>query len=202
MARKKTKRSKSRIKPKPAAPPEHGRASDAKIAQRVAVILQLKLDGAEPWNIRDFVSAKEQAGEPPWTMDADQKPLSDSTIRRYIAAADERICEESLSQEKTAMHRHLCQRRGLYARALEAGELGTALAVLRDLALLADLYPSARTVVAGDKANPLFLHHTGNVTHDPTLEAADAAFAESLADSVLDSVTDPGTDAGADSAAD
>ena len=32
------------------------------------------------------------------------------------------------------------------------------------------------------------LHHTGNVSNEPSLQAADAAYAESLADSVIDSV--------------
>lgn len=39
---------------------------------------------------------------------------------------------------------------------------------------------------------------SGNVSHEPSLEAADAAYAESLADTVIDSVADPGPDSAAD----
>ena len=132
-------------KKKPPAPgPKKPRASDAKIEQRVQAVLQLKLDGAEPWNVCRYVSEKEQAGEQPWTMDADRKPLCQRTIERYMAAADERISAITLTHEKNALHLAFAQRRGLYARAMADKDFRTALAVLADLARLADLYPAPK----------------------------------------------------------
>ena len=92
--------------------------------------------------MRQYVRDKEQVGEEPWKMGPDQKPLSESTLYRYVALASERISEACLAQEKDAVHLHLSQRRGLYARAVEDGDFRTALCVLQDLARLADLYPS------------------------------------------------------------
>lgn len=133
-------------KKKPGDDPRNGgRASDATIEQRVLVVLQLKLDGAQPWDIRRYVSEKEVLGEVPWTMDADRKPLSERTIQRYMTDADTRISAICLTQEKNAIHLHFAQRRGLYAEAKLDRDFRTALAVLQDLAHLADLYPAAKT---------------------------------------------------------
>ena len=49
-------------------------------------------------DIREFVAGLEQRGEPPWTMDADRKPLCERTIRNYMVAADEIIAEDHRQQ--------------------------------------------------------------------------------------------------------
>ena len=64
------------------------RATDTTIEERVQVILQLKLDGAQPWDIGQYVADRERAGDPPWTINADQKPLSERTIRRYMVLTE------------------------------------------------------------------------------------------------------------------
>ncbi len=50
------------------------------VVLRVQVVLQLKLDGAQRWDILQYIAEKELLGEPPWTMAANQKPLCERQI--------------------------------------------------------------------------------------------------------------------------
>jgi hypothetical protein len=120
------------------------RASNANMEQRILSILQIRLDGAQAWDLCHYVSEKELAGEPPWTMDPDGKPLCERTIQRYMVEVNERISAACLTLEKNSVHLAISQRRGLYARTMEEGDHRTALAVLQDLAQLADLYPAPK----------------------------------------------------------
>lgn len=112
--------------------------------QRIQAVLQIRLDGAEGWDVRLYVAEKEKAGEQPWKIEEGGKPLSERQIRRYVQAADALVSESCRISRATAIRRHKAQRRSLYARAIQTGDLGTALAVLRDLATLQDLYPAKK----------------------------------------------------------
>lgn len=119
-------------------------ATPATIEQRIQAILQIRLDGAEGWDVRQYVAEKEKAGEQPWKIEEGGKSLSERQIRRYIHAADALVSESCRGSRTQAIRRHKAQRRSLYARAIQTGDLGTALAVLRDLATLQDLYPAKK----------------------------------------------------------
>jgi hypothetical protein len=118
------------------------KATAATIRARVEDLLRLLLDGAQPWDIRHYVSGREAAGAPPWAVPQGGKPLSERQIRRYCDQADRLIAESCRTHRKQLLRRHLAQRRNLLARALNTGDLRTALAVLDSLAKLLALFPS------------------------------------------------------------
>jgi hypothetical protein len=111
---------------------------------RVADILRIRLDGAESWDCRAYVSQKQLAGEAPWKLADGANPLCDRQIYRYIEQADALIQSSCLTSRKKLLRNHLAQRRSLFARAVQAGDVKAALAVLQDLARLQDLYPAAK----------------------------------------------------------
>ena len=107
--------------------------------QRIQAILQIRLDGAETWDVEAFVADKERAGEEPWKITGE--PLSQKQVLDYIREADHRIATSS-PDAQTAAARHLAMRRSLYARAVQAGEIRAALAILVDIAKIEEVYPA------------------------------------------------------------
>jgi hypothetical protein len=122
----------------------------AKVAQRVEEFVQIILDGAEPHDLRQYVSDREAQEGTPWTLADGDKGLSDRQIRRYAVAAERVIAESVRTGRKKVMRRHLARRRNLYAKSVAQGDLRTALAVLADEARLLKLYdevPRGRVAV-------------------------------------------------------
>jgi hypothetical protein len=124
----------------------------ADLLARVEEVLRVRLDGAEFWDVREYVREKEQEGAPPWAVPEGGKPLSDGTLWRYIGRADRLIAESCRASRKKLLRRHLTQRRALFARALAAGDLRAALAALDSEARLLRLTerPSGRKGKPGD----------------------------------------------------
>jgi hypothetical protein len=112
------------------------------VEQRVAQVVQLRMSGAKPCDVRHYVSGLEAAKQVPWVIPNGGSPLCERQIRRYMRAADAQLAAIS----RTCRDRNLrwadAVRKNLYRRALAAGDLRTALAVLQDLARLHDLYPA------------------------------------------------------------
>jgi hypothetical protein len=119
------------------------KATKTKILARAEEILRIRLDGAQFWDVREYVREKEREPDTVWTLPDGAKPLSDPTLWRYIAKADKLIAESCRSSRKKLLRRHLAQRRNLYAKAVSQGDIKAALAVLRDEAELLALYPPA-----------------------------------------------------------
>ena len=109
----------------------------ATINARIEEILRIRLDGAELWDIREYVREKCAEAGSIWES---QKCLSDAQLYRYLARADKLIAQSCRSSRKRLLRRHLAQRRNLYAKAVNAGDIRTALSVLSDEARLLDLY--------------------------------------------------------------
>ena len=86
------------------------------------------LDGAEFAEIRQFAS------DSGWNV-------TDRQLWRYQRAAYRKVVKITERDRVGILGRHLMQRRSLYARALKANDLRTALQVLRDEAELQGLYP-------------------------------------------------------------
>jgi hypothetical protein len=106
-----------------------GQKSDkAETARRVEEVLRVRLDGAQ---FHDIVQYGSEQG---WNVGARQ-------IRKYIARADALLVERQDKSRKQVVARHLAQRSALYARAVNAADYRTALAVLADEAKLRGLYP-------------------------------------------------------------
>jgi hypothetical protein len=118
------------------------KATAATIRARVEDVLRIRLDGAQAWDVREYVRAQERAGAEPWAIPDGGKPLSDSQLRRYGQRADELVRESCRAHRGKLLREHIAQRRHLYARAVQAGDLRTALAVLDSLAKLLALFPS------------------------------------------------------------
>jgi hypothetical protein len=113
----------------------------ALMRRRVEEILRIRLDGAEWWDCCEFVREKEQEEGSAWYLAEGDKPLSDASLRRYLAKADNLIAESCRASRKKLFRRHLAQRRNLYAKAVHAGDIRTASGILRDEAELEGLYP-------------------------------------------------------------
>lgn len=118
-------------------------ANKALSALRTEQLLAIRLDGAEFWDLREFVREQEKTADSPWFLEDGDDPMSDSQIRIYMAKADDLIQEAHDENRERLYRRHLAQRRRLYARAVAAGDVGTALRVLRDEAQMIGLYPSS-----------------------------------------------------------
>ncbi len=116
------------------APPDQQKpkkATNAVILQRVEEVLAIRIDGAQLHDIRRYASEKE------WGV-------SDRQLERYIEKADRLLIERRQKKWGRMKAMHLARREALYARALQAADYRTALAVLQDLAKLQDLYMDER----------------------------------------------------------
>ena len=133
-------------------------ASKARTQQRVEELLRIRLDGAEFWDVREFVREKEAEPGSAWYRDGNATPLSDSQIRRLMSRADDLIAEANVRSRKRLVRLHLARRRNLYAKAVLSGDLRTALSCLQDEAKLVGLYAPdkvARTDTAGRDLPPI-----------------------------------------------
>jgi hypothetical protein len=131
------------------------KATKAQTQMRIEEVLRIRLDGAEFWDIREYVREKEREAGSVWEVPPGGRPLSDSQLWRYQAAADRLIAESCRSSRKKLLRRHLAQRRNLFAKAVSAGDYRTALAVARDEAELEGLYPPKKIApTTPDGADP------------------------------------------------
>src|SRR6266540_4601793 len=112
----------------------------AQVEARVTDILRIRLDGAEFWDVREYVRELEQQEGSPWQLAEGQKPLSDSQLWRYIAKADKEIAASCHASRKKLVRRHLAQRRNIFAKAMSAGDYRAALAAAESEAKLQGLY--------------------------------------------------------------
>ncbi|MBY0512552.1 MAG: terminase family protein [Gemmataceae bacterium] len=100
----------------------------AGVARRVEEILQIVLDGAGYAGIVQFVASQG------WEV-------KERMIRQYIGRAYKLLVERQERKRSQIIARHLAQRQKLFARAVNAGDYRTALAILADEAKLRGLYP-------------------------------------------------------------
>lgn len=131
------------------------KATKAVIARRVEEVLRIRLDGAEIWDLCEYVREKEQEAGSAWELKDGAKPISNSQLWRYVARADKLLAVSCRTSRKKLLRRHLAQRRNLFAKAVLAGDYRTALAVARDEAELQGLYPPRRTELTGKGGGPL-----------------------------------------------
>jgi hypothetical protein len=138
----------------------------AVISARIEEILRIRLDGAEFWDVREYAREKCAEAGSIWE---NPKCLSDGQLYRYIARADKLIAESCRSSRKRLTRRHLAQRRNLYAKAVNSGDLRTALAVLADEARLLGLFPTEkqRVEVTGKGGKAIESNTTSTVTVKP-----------------------------------
>jgi hypothetical protein len=130
--------------------PNKRKPTKATVLRRVEEILRIRLEGAEHWDVREYVREQESKEGSAWQLGEGEKSLSDSQLWRYMARADRLIAQSCRASRKKLLRRHLAQRRNLYAKANLQGDVKAALAVLRDEAELLDLYPSPEAKLAAE----------------------------------------------------
>jgi hypothetical protein len=112
----------------------------ATLQKRLEEILEIRLCGATFFDARRYVAEKEAASEEPWTVPEGGKPVSERTLWRYIQMTDKMIAETCREGRKRLLRRHLAQRRNLFAKCVNMGDMRAALACLQDEARLVNLY--------------------------------------------------------------
>jgi hypothetical protein len=105
------------------------RSAKLTVVSREREVLRLLLEGADLPQIRQFATENE------WGV-------TDRQLYRYQEAAYRGLAEITQRDRVQLLGRHLAQRRALYALAIKADDLRTALEILRDEAKLQGLYPS------------------------------------------------------------
>jgi len=108
--------------------PRRRRATRREVCERLTIVYKLVLLGAEHQDLC------EHAREAQWGIGPAQ-------VRRYQAHALKKMARMQEKNRDKNFARHVQQRRALYARAMEAGDWRTALAIARDEAELLKLYP-------------------------------------------------------------
>jgi hypothetical protein len=136
-------------------PRQKAKATRAQTMLRTVEVLRIRLDGAALWDVTEYVREQEQTDGSPWKSAEGEKPLTERQIARYVQRADALIALSTRESRKRSLRRHLARREALYAKAVNAGDISAALAVLRDDAKLRGLYPPARTQLSGPHGTPL-----------------------------------------------
>lgn len=126
-------------------PTNRPRANAIVTGQRVSELLRIRLDGAERWDVLEYVRQKEQEAGSAWEVPEGGKPLSESMIWYLLTKADTAIHDSHNKSRKRLRRRHMAQSRNLYAKAVLAGDLRTALACQQEEAELMGLYPPKKT---------------------------------------------------------
>ena len=106
------------------------KATSAEVSQRVEEVLRIRLDGAQ------FHDIVQYASERAWGV-------SERQLWNYVRKADELLAARRDKRRGRTLALHFARREALYARAVNAADYRTALAVLSDLAKLGGLYPPA-----------------------------------------------------------
>jgi hypothetical protein len=109
------------------------KSDSAEVARRIDEVLRIRLDGAQ------FHDVLHYASENGWGV-------SERQLRTYLARADELLVERQDRSRKKVIARHLAQRQALFARAVNAADYRTALAILDSDAKLRGLFPDSREV--------------------------------------------------------
>ena len=104
------------------------KATAAEVALRVEEVLRIVLDGAQYHDVLQY------AAEKGWD-------LKERQVREYMSRASDLLVERQEKKRKRLVALHLARRDALYARAVNAADYRTALAVLSDAAKLQGLYP-------------------------------------------------------------
>lgn len=109
------------------------KATPAEVAERVAEILRIRLDGAA------FHDCVEFAREKSWSV-------SERQVGRYIEKADRALAKHQERRRSRIIAVHMARAEKLYARCVNAADLSTAARVLQDLGKLNDLYATSGDV--------------------------------------------------------
>jgi hypothetical protein len=105
----------------------------AEVTRRVEEVLRLRLDGAMYHDVMQYASEKR------WGV-------SERQVATYLRRADDLLIERQETKRRRVIARRLAQRESLFARAVQAADYRTALAVLADMDRLQGHYLSDRDI--------------------------------------------------------
>jgi hypothetical protein len=117
------------------------KADKATATRRVHDLLAVVLDGAQGWDVFQYVRTQEQQEGTVWFVGDAATPLSDAMIRKYLTRTYKLLESAQEKSRRRLLRRHVARLNHLYARATTTGELSVARAVLRDLAEIQRLLP-------------------------------------------------------------
>ena len=123
-------------------------AKKVEIAQRLQAVKELILSGVSYSNIMRKI--------------ADEYSLSERQARHIISQAGNSIKDDSEQTGLCNLAFHLESRRKLIEKCYQLGEIGTALKILRDMALLQGYYPEQKD--NGDKGRDISIIINGKLT--------------------------------------
>src|SRR5215203_4813642 len=106
------------------------KSDTATVALRVAEVLRIRLDGAQLHDVVQFAS------ENGWG-------ISDRQVSTYIRRADDLLADRQ-EKSRRLLARHIAQREALFARAVNASDLRTALAIADSTAKMQGLFTDSR----------------------------------------------------------
>jgi hypothetical protein len=116
------------------------KASKATVLLRLTEIWRIRLDGASIIDVAEYVAEQEQTDGSPWKLAEGETPLSRRQIERYVQRADQAIAASTRERRRQTLVKHLARREHMYARAMNAGDVRTALAVADSEAKLRGLF--------------------------------------------------------------
>src|SRR6185436_9408879 len=117
------------------------KSTKVEILRRVEQVMKIILFGGEFSDIRQYSSEKdENTKRPRWGV-------CDRTLHTYQQQAYELIEQQVEKRRDRIFARHVQQRRQMLALAMEAGDLSTALQIVKDEAALHGIYPKTNVAV-------------------------------------------------------
>ena len=131
------------------------RATPSEVLRRVEELLRIRLDGAEFWDVREYVREKEKVPGSAWLLAEGDNPLSDSQMWKYVCRADAEIEKSAYRSRKRLLKHHAAKRRNLYAKAVAMNDIARALACLDSEANLLGLAKPRRHEFSGPKGGKI-----------------------------------------------
>ena len=122
--------------------------------RRTDEFVRIRLRGAKFWDLKEYVREKEKELGSAWHLLDGQAPMCDAQIGIYQRQADDVIIASVEQDREKVIARSLARREELYACALAAGEIRTALSCEQDLGALLGLYPDGQKPAT--QKRPLF----------------------------------------------
>jgi hypothetical protein len=117
--------------------PSPPRCSEATAELRVNELLRIRLDGAEWWDVLEYVKEKVAAKDPVWG----KRMLSRSQLFDYLRKVKELVAESCKQDRQEQVNEAIAIRRNLLAKAVQQGDVRAALACARDESELRGIYP-------------------------------------------------------------
>ena len=111
------------------------------VVARTTEVLALALEGAQGWDVLQYVRGKEKESGSVWFVPPGEKSLSEEMVRKYLTRAYGLMEAAHEKRRRKLFRRHVAKLNHLYQKANWASELSVARAILHDLAEMQRLLP-------------------------------------------------------------